>query len=108
MVLHHDASEAVASAPGVTRRVLVHGPQLMLVEFILEGGRDLAVHTHPHEQVGYIVSGRLRLSLDGVFHELGPGDSYHVMPKIPHGVTIRETATVIDAFTPPREDFLKG
>jgi quercetin dioxygenase-like cupin family protein/GNAT superfamily N-acetyltransferase len=105
MILHHDSAIATAPAPGITRRTLVHGPQLMLVEFILEAGRDLPIHTHPHEQCGYIVSGRLRLTMNGKPHELGAGDSYHVLPNVPHGANIRETATVIDAFTPPREDF---
>jgi len=78
----------------------------MLVEFTLQGGQDLPVHQHPHEQVGYVVSGRIRLELGGASYELGAGDSYHVLPNVAHGAYVRETAVVVDAFTPPREDFL--
>lgn len=106
MILKHSSTDPVSALPGITRRTLVHGPSLMLVEFTLEAGRDLPIHTHPHEQAGYIVSGRLRLSLEGAFHELGPGDSYHVLPNVPHGAFIHETAIVLDGFSPPRQDYL--
>lgn len=106
MILHHESAVAVPTASGITRRVLVHGPKLMLVEFTFEAGRDLPVHTHPHEQVGYVVSGRIRLSLEGKTYELSAGDSYHVLPNVPHGAFVVDASVVLDAFTPPREDFL--
>ena len=106
MTLEHSKTQPVQMFPGITRRTLVHGPALMLVEFALEGGRELPMHTHPHEQAGYIVSGRLRLNIGGAFHELKAGDSYHVPSEVPHGATIHESAIVIDAFTPPRADYL--
>jgi unsaturated pyranuronate lyase len=106
MVLHHDSSSLVQVLPGLTRRTLVHGPALMLVEFSLAGGTELPIHSHPHEQAGYVVSGRLRLNLGGQFHELKAGDTYHVQPGVPHGAYVHESAIVVDAFTPPREDYL--
>jgi quercetin dioxygenase-like cupin family protein/GNAT superfamily N-acetyltransferase len=106
MVLERESAIPVTMSLGTTRRVLVHGPGLMLVEFTFTGRQDLPIHSHPHEQVGYMVSGRLRLNMNGQCHELGPGDSYHVLPNVPHGVLIHESAVVVDAFTPPREDFL--
>lgn len=108
MILTHASAIPNTSTPGITRRVLVHGPKLMLVEFTFTGRQDLPIHTHPHEQVGYIVSGKLRLSMNGQCHELGRGDSYHVLPNIPHGALIHDSAVVVDAFTPPREDFLSA
>jgi len=106
MILHHKEIDAIDLGPGISRRLLVHGPALMLVEFTFEGGRDLPIHTHPHEQVGYIVSGRVRLNMNGEIRDLGPGDSYHALPNVPHGAFICEPTVVVDAFTPPREDFL--
>jgi quercetin dioxygenase-like cupin family protein len=105
MILHRIDVGTTAPAPGVTRRVLANGPKLMLVEFTFEAGRTMPVHTHAHEQVGYVVSGRIGLTMEGILHELVPGDSYHVLPNVPHGVAIREAAVVLDTFTPPREDF---
>jgi quercetin dioxygenase-like cupin family protein/N-acetylglutamate synthase-like GNAT family acetyltransferase len=106
MVLNHEHADAATPAAGIARRLLVHGPGLMLIEFTFDANTDLPIHTHPHEQVGYVVSGRLRLSHDGAFHELGPGDSYHVLPNVPHGAYVHEPAVVVDVFTPPRQDFL--
>ena len=106
MLIHRRTdSVPVQPLPGITRRTLVHGPKMLVCEFTLEQGRDLPMHTHPHEQAGYIVSGRIRLTIAGETFDLGPGDSYYAEPNIPHGATILETATVIDTFTPPRDDY---
>ncbi len=40
---------------------------------------------HDGEEFGYVLSGRLRLTLDGEEHILGPGDSYHFGPHALHG-----------------------
>ena len=107
MTVHRRAdSVAVEALPGITRRTLVHGPRMLTCEFTLQQGRDLPIHTHPHEQTGYIVSGRIRLHIDGKSFELGPGDSYYAWPNVPHGATVLETAVVVDTFTPPREDYV--
>jgi quercetin dioxygenase-like cupin family protein len=38
--------------------------------------------------------------------ELGVGDCFFVSADRVHGVVARETGTLIDVFTPAREDFL--
>jgi len=107
MTIHRRAeSVAVQAAPGITRRTLVHGPRMLTCEFTLEQGYDLPIHTHPHEQTGYVVSGRIRLQIDGKSYELEAGDSYYAEANVPHGATVLETAVVVDTFTPVREDYL--
>ena len=39
--------------------------------------------------------------------ELGPGDCFFVTADRVHGVVAREAGTLIDVFTPAREDFLQ-
>jgi quercetin dioxygenase-like cupin family protein len=108
MIIHRQTeSVPVQVLPGITRRTLVHGPKMLTCEFVLEQGRDLPLHSHPHEQSGYIVSGRIRLTLGQESCELGPGDSYYAPANVPHGATILETAVVVDTFSPPREDYLR-
>src|SRR5512146_1508907 len=84
MTIHRRSdSVPVQALPGITRRTLVHGPQMLTCEFTLQQGHDLPIHTHPHEQTGYVVSGRIRLHIDSQSFELGPGDSYYASPNVP-------------------------
>ena len=107
MIVHREPdSLPVQALPGIIRRTLVHGPKMMICEFTLQAGSDLPIHTHPHEQAGYVVAGRIRLSLNGQTHDLGPGDTYYAASNVPHGAKVLETAVVVDTFCPPREDYL--
>ena len=95
----------VEAAPGVYRRVLSCGNGVMVVRFRIEDGAEVPAHTHPHEQVGHVVSGRLRFRIGDEERELGPGDGYAVPGQVPHGcVAIGETIAV-DSFNPVREEY---
>ena len=92
---------------GAERRILSHGGGMMLVQFTFSAGITSPMHQHPHEQIGYVVSGELDLIMDGRTTErLTAGCSYYVPPNTPHGVQIHQPTVLIDAFTPVREDFL--
>lgn len=91
---------------GVERRVLAHGGKLMGVEFRFKKGAIGALHSHPHEQIGYIASGSFEVTMDGKIEILKAGDTYYVPPNVEHGVVALEDSVVFDAFTPHREDFL--
>lgn len=101
------AQEAEVTSEGAQRRVLSHGGGLMAVEFTFEAGTKAALHSHPHEQVGYVVSGALELHMEGMETTyLGAGCSYYVPPDATHGVRILEHTVLLDCFTPVREDLL--
>jgi quercetin dioxygenase-like cupin family protein len=93
-------------APGVVRRSIVHGERTSLHE--LHIGKDAVVplHTHPHEQIGYVASGRVVFELDGEKRELGAGDAYCVPGEVPHGVVALEDCVCIDIFSPVRTEYL--
>ena len=92
---------------GVTRKVLSWSRDLMIVELRFPKGAVGARHSHPREQIGYIVSGRLIYQEEGSEDRvLQTGDSYHVAPNAVHGVEILEDTVLLDVFTPMREDFL--
>ena len=92
---------------GVTRRVLAYQEQLMIVEVNFEVGGVGSVHTHPHCQNTYVKSGRFRFTIDGEPVEVGPGDTIAFPPDIPHGTLCLEAGTLLDVFTPMREDFIR-
>ena len=92
---------------GVVRKVLAYSKNLMTVELRFEKGAVGAPHSHPHEQIGYIVSGKLGYQEEGQEDKiLGTGDTYYVAPNVVHGVQILEETKLLDIFTPMREDFV--
>ena len=91
---------------GVTRKLLIHGGKMMAVEFSFEVGAEGKPHSHPHEQVGVFTSGKFEATIDGVTNIAQPGDSYYVAPNLVHGIKCLEAGSIIDVFTPGRDDFL--
>ncbi len=96
----------VDADPGVTRQVLADSPDLMVVAFRFQEGGQGALHNHPHVQSTYVESGRFRFSMDGEEFEVGPGDTFVIPSQAVHGCTCLQPGTLIDCFTPRRDDFL--
>ena len=105
VVFHGDAPLCELGG-GVSRRVRAYNGQLMIVEVNFEAGGVGSVHTHPHRQSTYVRSGRFRFTVDGEPVEVGPGDTIAFPPDIPHGTLCLEAGTLLDIFTPMREDFV--
>jgi len=97
---------AVTADPGVTRQVLAENADLMVVSFSFETGAEGKLHRHKHVQSTYVLSGRFAFHMDGETHEIGPGDSLVIPSNVEHGCLCREAGTLIDTFTPRRDDFL--
>ena len=72
----------------------------------LEAGSKMPAHQHPQEQIVYIVSGRMKLIVEGAAHEMKAGDSFYLASNIPHGVETMEETRVVDTFSPPRDEYL--
>lgn len=102
---YHD-SGYLQVLPGIERKTLVHGDKTLLVEFRLKKGFPLPRHAHPHEQTGYLVSGRLRLSIGDEVRELSAGDAWSISGGIEHGAEVIEDCIAIEVFSPLREDYL--
>jgi quercetin dioxygenase-like cupin family protein len=93
---------------GVRRQVLAHGPDLMLVRVDFQAGAVGRVHHHPHRQATYVVAGRFEVTVGGETTALETGDSFFAMADVPHGVRALDDGTLLDCFTPAREDFLRA
>ena len=93
---------------GVRRQVLGHGPDLMMVRVEFERGGVGALHHHPHRQVTYVASGSFETTIGGERQVLGAGDCFFTVANVEHGVVALEAGTLIDVFTPAREDFLRA
>jgi quercetin dioxygenase-like cupin family protein len=92
--------------PGVRIRTCA-AERMMLSLVDLEAGSVVAEHSHPHEQVGMVLAGRVLFVIGGEQRELGPGDFFRIPGGTPHRVTtLDQPARVLDIFTPIREEYL--
>lgn len=64
---------------------------------------DKAAHRHEYEVVGFVVSGKAELVLEGQTVSLEPGDSWLVPANAEHTYRIIERFTAIEATSPPAE-----
>lgn len=102
-----DADVEWYEKPGdTTRRILVYEPQMLMMRNAFTTGLTGPLHSHPHVQASYIVSGRFEITIDGRTEELGPGDSFLVQSNLMHAAKCLEAGEIIEVFTPIREDFL--
>lgn len=104
-VFHTDTLPQPAGE-GVTRRVLAYTDALMCVENTFQTGAVSPLHSHPHTQITYVVSGRFSFTIDGEAHEVTAGDTLLKKDGVPHGCTCLEAGVLLDIFNPMREDFL--
>jgi quercetin dioxygenase-like cupin family protein len=89
----------------MTRQVLAHSNDLMLVRHNFEQDWVGARHSHPHHQLVYIVWGALRVDVGGEVFDALAGDSFVVDGGVEHQASALEASEVLDVFTPVREDY---
>ena len=92
--------------PGIRRKTLSFGAATLMSEFRLKAGSPLPMHEHPQEQTGYLISGRLRLSIGEETREMGPGDSWSIPRGVTHGAETLEDTVAVEVFSPVRKDYL--
>ncbi len=91
---------------GIEQKTLVHGDKTLMVEFLLQKDAVLPLHSHPHEQTGYLVKGQIRLTIGADVHEVMPGDSWCIPGSVLHGAEIIEESVAVEVFSPVRKDYL--
>lgn len=92
--------------PGVSLVTRCWGEKTLMGEFHLQAGSALPDHSHPHEQIGYLISGRLDLTIDGIRHEFSPGGTWCIPGGIRHSAFAVSDVVALEVFTPVREDYL--
>jgi quercetin dioxygenase-like cupin family protein len=91
---------------GVRRQVLGYDGHLMMVRVEFDKGSIGYVHRHAHRQVTYITEGTFEVQVGKEKRVLRRGDCFFITPDIDHGVVALERSTLVDVFTPVREDFI--
>jgi quercetin dioxygenase-like cupin family protein len=92
--------------PGIKRQTVANGKTMYQMLATLEQGSKMPAHQHLQEQIVHILSGRMKLIVDGTAHEMKTGDSFYLAANVPHGVETIEETRVLDTFSPPRDEYL--
>jgi len=102
-------SQPIASIEGVPNtgtffvKPLIGGESMALLEIRVRAGASSAVHTHAHESLIYVISGRLQTSIGNQTFVLGPGDACRHPRAVGHRVQALEDAVFIEIKSPPVE-----
>ena len=94
--------------PDMKRKIFT-GENVMLVRNVIRPHAVLDAHSHPHEQMLYVLDGNCDVTIGEEKFSMKTGD----MALVPGGMMHQVTATgegeltMLDIFSPIREDFLK-
>ncbi len=91
---------------GIELTTLVHGEKTLMGQFKIARGSAIPSHSHPHEQTGFLVSGKVRFNVDGEIMDAEAGDSWCLPGNVEHSAEALEDSIIIEVFSPVREDYL--
>lgn len=91
-VAHYTDIKAIEfgpTAPGAKIRVLIDdvhdgAPVYKLRMIEIDPGGHSPDHSHPYEHENFVVEGKGTVNIDGVWHDLAPGDVVLVPPNTRH------------------------
>jgi quercetin dioxygenase-like cupin family protein len=92
--------------PGVDQKAF-SGEGATVAMHRLMPGHEPKPHSHPNEQIAYIVSGTMRFHVGGEEHLVGPGGLLVIPPNVMHWgeVVGDEPVMNLDVFTPRRPEY---
>ena len=95
-------------SPSLTRQ-FVSGEQCMMARIVLKKGSIVPQHSHPNEQIAFILSGALRFTMgDGNVRVVRAGEVLVIPGNVLHAAEALEDTVDFDLFAPPREDWIRG
>lgn len=92
--------------PGIGLRCAA-GEQTMLTFFDFAPDAVIPNHKHPHEQITYMLTGEMEMTVAGEARLLTAGDGVVIPGNVEHSAKIiKGPAKALDAWYPKREDYL--
>jgi quercetin dioxygenase-like cupin family protein len=90
--------------PGV-KMYITEAEKMTLSVVEMEPHAVIPEHSHPHEQIGYMVHGQFEFFIGGQSFHVTPGQIWRIPGGVPHKVIAGdEPVRAIDVFYPIRED----
>ena len=88
------------------QRQFVVGQEMMLARVLLKKGCIVPEHSHPNEQVTFILEGALKFWIDKQEIVVHAGEVLCIPANMPHKAEAMEDTVDLDVFTPPRADWI--
>jgi quercetin dioxygenase-like cupin family protein len=82
-------------------KALMRAEHMTVLELHYQAGAKAPIHTHSHESVIYVVSGRVKTWIGDGVYVLGPGDVARHPAGVPHAVEALADSTVLEVKSPP-------
>jgi quercetin dioxygenase-like cupin family protein len=83
----------------------MHGERMTAGDVALDAETDIPIHQHPHEQLTYLLEGRMEFIVGEEKHLMQPGDIAIIPGGVLHGGRTITRCRVIDTFAPARDDY---
>ncbi len=107
MVKRNKDMQVVDMWNGIRRKTTNFGERTLMVEIEFDKGSVVEKHAHPHEQIGYLVRGKMNLTIGDTTWEVNPGDSWVILGDVLHSAEILEPSVAVEVFSPVREDYME-
>ena len=101
------SSIAVESLNPLLGLQYVVGQNIMLARVLLKKGCIVPEHSHPNEQITFILEGALKFWIDGKEIIVNAGETLLIPSNMPHKAEALVDTVDLDVFAPPREDWIK-
>ncbi len=104
---YEDAPTAARPQEGLQLRGIT-GDHTTLVEVTARKGFSMGMHSHAHEQMIYLISGRVRINYENQPpQDVGPGEFVRIPAHVAHDPVNLEDTVTVETFGPARDDLLK-
>jgi len=106
-----DKAQELTQMKGLTTKILtgLKGEKMMMVLNYTLPGHTVPKHSHPHEQIGMVYSGKAKLQIGNEEKIVEKGNFYCIPSNVEHSDTCigDEPFVMLDIFCPIREDFIE-
>jgi quercetin dioxygenase-like cupin family protein len=104
--LHRWDEIALDKVTEMLSRKIVTGEREMLVQVYVKRGCLMPIHSHPSEQMTYVLQGALKFLVDGEEITVREGEVIHIPSGVEHQAEALEDTFELDVFSPIREEWL--
>ncbi|MBX9590337.1 MAG: cupin domain-containing protein [Hyphomonadaceae bacterium] len=81
-------------------KLRVRGDEMVLLEIFYAAGVGTPLHSHTHESVIYLVSGKLKATIEDKTFVMMPGDTCRHPAGVLHGAEALEDAVILECKSP--------
>ena len=106
--LHRWDEIALEKVTEMISRKIITGEREMLAQIYLKRGALVPMHSHPGEQMTYVLQGALKFMVEGEETIVREGEVLHIPSGVSHQIEALEDTFELDVFSPIRQDWVDG